>query len=120
MRTWFLVGVLIATTALSDLLQSREMKRAGKQSVSARGLARMLHLILARRWLVLSIASLAVSFFAFMALVQTAPLSFAVPASAASFVLETVLAKVLLKERVGMKRAAGALLVLCGVVLLGK
>jgi drug/metabolite transporter (DMT)-like permease len=77
-------------------------------------------MIVERRYLVLSIVCLAFSFFAFMALVQAAPLSFAVPASAASFILETILAKVLLKEQVGRRRAAGALLVLCGVVLLGR
>jgi drug/metabolite transporter (DMT)-like permease len=55
-----------------------------------------------------------------MALVQTEPLSFAVPASATSFILETVLAKFVLKEHVGVKRAAGALIVLAGVVLLGE
>jgi drug/metabolite transporter (DMT)-like permease len=31
-----------------------------------------------------------------------------------------VLAKILLKERIGARRAAGALLVLVGVVLLGR
>jgi drug/metabolite transporter (DMT)-like permease len=55
-----------------------------------------------------------------MALVQSAPLSFAVPASASSFILETVLAKILLHEQIGVRRAAGTLLVLGGVVLLGK
>jgi uncharacterized membrane protein len=55
-----------------------------------------------------------------MALVQAAPLSFAVPASAASFILETLLAKVLLKEQIGARRAAGALLVLCGLLALAR
>ncbi len=55
-----------------------------------------------------------------MALVQTEPLSFAVPASAASFIFETLLAKLVLHERVGFRRAAGALIVLCGVVMLGE
>jgi drug/metabolite transporter (DMT)-like permease len=62
---------------------------------------------------------MAFSFFSFMALVQVEPLSFAVPASAASFIVETVLAKLVLHERIGAKRAAGALLVLAGVVLIG-
>ena len=96
------------------------MKRAGEQSVGARGLARLLKTIARRRYLILSIVCLAFSFFAFMALVQAEPLSFAVPASASSFILETVLAKILLKEQIGGRRAAGCLLVLCGVVLLGK
>jgi len=114
--TWVLVIVMVVATVLSDLLQSFEMKRAGEQSMGA-GLLRM---IAARRYLLLSIVCLAFSFFAFMALVQSAPLSFAVPASASSFILETVLAKLLLKEHIGARRAAGCLLVLSGVVLLGK
>jgi drug/metabolite transporter (DMT)-like permease len=77
-------------------------------------------MIVERRYLLLSVVCLAFSFFAFMALVQTAPLSFAVPASAASFILETVLAKLLLKEQIGARRAAGALLVLCGLLALGR
>lgn len=110
---------MVAATVLSDLLQSHEMKRAGEQSVGARGLARLLRAIVERGFLMLAIACMAVSFFTFMALVRTEPLSFAVPASAASFVLETLLAKFVLRERIGIRRAAGALIVLVGVVLVG-
>jgi drug/metabolite transporter (DMT)-like permease len=117
---WLLLTIGVAATAMADLLQSYEMKRAGEQFVDARGLARLLRTIASRRYLILSIVCLAASFFAFMALVQAAPLSFAVPASAASFILETVLAKLLLKERVGLRRAAGSLLVLGGVILLAR
>jgi uncharacterized membrane protein len=55
-----------------------------------------------------------------MALVQAEPLSFAVPASASSFILETILAKFVLKEHVGVRRGTGALLVLGGVILLAR
>lgn len=117
---WLLVGLMVAATVASDLLQSYEMKRAGEHSVDARGLVRLLKTIAQRRYLILAIACMAVSFFSFMALVQAEPLSFAVPASAASFIFETLLAKLVLREHVGARRAAGALIVLCGVVLLGK
>jgi len=117
---WLLVAVVVTGTVLSDLLQSYEMKRAGAQSVQLRGLMRLARMIVERRFLALAILCLAVSFFAFMALVRTEPLSFAVPASAASFILETVLAKLVLKEDVGARRAAGALLVLGGVILLAR
>jgi drug/metabolite transporter (DMT)-like permease len=117
---WLLLSIIVCTTVLSDILQSYEMKRSGEQSVNARGLARLVRMIVSRKYLLLSIGCLAVSFFAFMALLQTAPLSFAVPASAATFVLETALAKFVLKERVGTRRTAGALLVLSGVVLLAR
>jgi drug/metabolite transporter (DMT)-like permease len=80
----------------------------------------LLKTIVRRRYLLLSIACLAVSFFSFMALVQTAPLSFAVPASAGSFIVETILAKMVLKEQVGVRRGAGALVVLAGIVLLAR
>jgi transporter family protein len=116
---WVLVIVIVFATVASDLLQSHEMKRAGEQSVSARGLGRLLQTIAARRLLILGIAGNAVSFFAFMALVQREPLSFAVPASSASFVLETLLAKFVLHEKITARRAAGALIVLAGVVLVG-
>ena len=117
---WILLSIVVSMTALSDILQSHEMKRAGHQSIGAHGLARLVKLIVWRRDLILSIVCLAISFFAFMALVQAAPLSFAVPASAASFFLETVLAKVVLKEHISARRAAGALLVLGGVILLAR
>ncbi len=115
---WVLLTVIVVSTVVADLLQSYEMKRSGEQSVDARGLARLFRLTLSRKYLMLAILCMAISFFAFMALVQTAPLSFAVPASAASLVLETLLAKLLLNEAVGKRRTAGALLVLGGVLLL--
>jgi drug/metabolite transporter (DMT)-like permease len=116
---WLLVAATVIATVMGDLLQSHEMKRAGEQSVSARGLARLMQTIAQRRLLILGVACNAVSFFAFMALVQNEPLSFAVPASSASFVLETLLAKFVLHEQLGSRRAAGALAVLAGVVLVG-
>jgi drug/metabolite transporter (DMT)-like permease len=114
---WVLVFVMVFATVFGDLLQSHEMKRAGEQSVTAQGFARLVQVIASRRLLILSICCNATSFFAFMALVQKEPLSFAVPASAASFVLETLLAKFVLHEEIGLRRAAGAAAVLAGVIL---
>lgn len=120
MIRWVLLSVIVIATVLGDLMQSYEMKRSGEQNVSALGLARLLRTIASRKYLLLSVFCMAVSFFAFMALVQREPLSFAVPASAATFVLETILAKFVLREAVGRRRTAGALLVLGGVILLSR
>ena len=117
---WLLVAITVVATTLSDLLQSYELKRAGQQSVSARGIARLAATVARRKYLILSIVFLAFSFFSFMALVQSQPLSFAVPASAASFILETIAAKLVLHEQVGPRRAAGTLLVLGGIILLAR
>src|SRR6185312_497326 len=116
---WVLVAIIVFATVLADLLQSFEMKRAGEQSVSANGLGRLLRTIAERKLLFLGVMCNAVSFFGFMALVQREPLSFAVPASSASFVLETLLAKFVLHEKIGVRRAAGTAIVLVGVVLVG-
>ena len=116
---WLLVSLMVAATVASDLLQSHEMKRAGEQSARVDGLARILRMIAERRNLILAIGCMAISFFSFMALVRSEPLSFAVPASASSFVLETILAKLVLRERIGFRRAAGAVIVLAGVILVG-
>ena len=120
MTAWLLLALVIAATVASDLLQSAEMKRAGSQEIGARGMGRLLAMIVRKPYLTLSIACLAVSFFSFMALVQRAPLSFAVPASAASLILETAAARFLLHESVGPRRLAGSLLVLGGVILLAR
>jgi len=117
---WLLVIIMVAATVLSDLLQSYEMKRSGEQSVGARGLLRLLKMIARKKFLIAAIGCMAVSFFSFMALVQVAPLSFAVPASAASFIVETALARLVLKEHISARRAAGALIVPAGVVLVGE
>ncbi len=117
---WLLLAIIVVSTVFGDLLQSYEMKRSGEQQVSARGLGRLLRIIASRKFLLLSIVCMAVSFFAFMSLVQKAPLSFAVPASAATLVCETILARLFLHEAVGKRRAAGALLVLGGVMLLAR
>ena len=117
---WLLLSIVVVSTVLGDLLQSREMSIAGAESESPAGLGRVLRLISSRRYLMLAMLSMGVSFFAFLALVQTEPLSFAVPASAASFVLETVLAKVWLGERVARRRTAGVLLVFAGILLVAR
>jgi drug/metabolite transporter (DMT)-like permease len=117
---WALLTVVVVTAVAGDLLQSREMKRAGEAGESLEGIQGVLKTIWRRRALLASIGCMAVSFFAFLALVQREPLSFAVPASAATFVLETLLARFVLHERVDGRRAAGAIFVLAGIVLIAR
>jgi uncharacterized membrane protein len=74
--------------------------------------------LLGRPYLVMTVILMALSFFAFMKLLTEADLSFAVPATAGSFVVETILARVLLKETVDIRRWAGAGLIAFGVALL--
>jgi len=116
---WFLVFVIVASTVLADILQSLEMKRHGEvDDFRPSKLGRLLTVLATRGLLVLAIFFMAVSFFAFMKLLTFSDLSFAVPVTAATVVLETIAAKFWLKEAVDARRWAGACLVACGVALL--
>ena len=69
-------------------------------------------------YVAISTCSMAVSFFTFMKLIAVAPMSFAVPMSAAAFIPETFLASALLKEHVDWRRWLGVSFILVGVVLI--
>jgi uncharacterized membrane protein len=117
MTRWLLVAAVVGSTVLCDLLQSWDMKRHGEVlDFRPSRLARLF-----ARWPVaLSVVFMATSFFAFLQLLVIEDLSFAVPATAASLVVETFLAQALLRERVLPQRWAGCLLVATGVVLLSR
>jgi len=116
MTAWIYVAIIVGSTVASDLLQSWEMKKQGETT----GAGRLLKLLLTRLPLIGSIVFLAISFYAFLALLSVADLSFAVPATALSLVIETILARLLLKERVTPARWGGTILVAIGVVLLAQ
>ena len=113
MTRWLLVAAVVAATAFADLLQSLEMKRHTDATVSSTAAA-----VFRRPLLLAAIGCMAVSFFSFLALLRVADLSFAVPATASSFVVETMLAKYVLRERVDGRRWTGTVLVAAGVALL--
>jgi uncharacterized membrane protein len=115
---WVLLITMVGSTVTGDLLQSMEMKRHGEVCFSNGRLASAFSALFRNAYIALAIIFMAISFFAFLKLLTVADLSFAVPASAGSFVLETVLAKILLKEQINLRRWAGAALVACGVALL--
>ncbi len=121
MRAWVLLSVIVGSTVMGDLLQSLEMKRHGEiRDFRPSGLGRLMATLARKTGLILAIMFMAASFFAFMTLLQVADLSFAVPASAATLVFETFLARFVLKERVDSRRWLGACLVACGVALLAQ
>jgi drug/metabolite transporter (DMT)-like permease len=117
---WLMVAIIVGSTVFADLLQSFEMKRnvVAVEDLRPGKIGRLLRSLAQRGPLILAVGFMAISFFAFMKLLSIADLSFAVPVSAASVVLETVLARLLLKEKVNPLRWAGAFCVACGVALL--
>lgn len=119
MIKWPLVGIIMACNACADLMSTAGMRRHGKvEDLRPTGVARLLR-ALARNWYVIGgIVANAIGFFVLMSLLSVADVSFAIPATAGSFVVETALAKILLGEQVHWQRWVGAIVVACGVALL--
>lgn len=119
MNQWVLLAIVVITTTGGEVLQSIGMKKHGEiDDFSGRGIARVARRLMRNWYIPVSILLMAVSFFGFLQLLRISDLSFAVPATAASLVIETVLAKYLLKEWISPTRWAGTLCVACGVALL--
>jgi len=112
------IGVIVAATTVGEVLQAHGMRSHGEIRDFRPGAIRRAMAMLARNWaIILSVVAMAVSFFAYIGLLTIAELSFAVPATAITYVLETLLAKYVLKEQVNWLRWVGASLVICGVAL---
>lgn len=119
MTAWVYVAIIVVATVASDLLQSWEMKRHGEiTKFGLGGIGHLLKILLTKLPLIGSVVFLAISFYAFLALLAVADLSFAVPATALSLVAETILARMLLKESVNAARWGGTILIAVGVALL--
>jgi drug/metabolite transporter (DMT)-like permease len=115
---WVLVGIIVAATTVGEVLQAKGMRHHGEIRDFRPGAIGRALTVLSRNWYVMaSVVAMAVSFFAYVGLLTVAELSFAVPVTAVTYVLETVLAKYLLHEHVNWVRWTGALLVISGVAL---
>jgi drug/metabolite transporter (DMT)-like permease len=115
---WALIGVVVAATTAGEVMQALGMRRHGEiRDFRPSALGRAAAILARNGFVIGSVAAMAISFFAYMALLTVADLSFAVPATAITYVFETVLAKYVLKEQVNWLRWAGAWLVICGVAL---
>jgi transporter family protein len=116
---WRLAALTSICNTIGDVLNTAGMKREPEvEKLTLHSLVAMLSRIVRNPLVIGGVASLTAGFLAMMSLLSIANVSFAVPATAISFVLETLLAKYILKEDVGLRRWAAATLVACGVVLL--
>ena len=115
---WVFIAIIVTATTAGEVLQAMAMRHHGEiRDFRPGALGRAMAALSRNRYAIGGIAAMAVSFFAYEGLLPLADLSFAVPATAITFVAETILAKFLLKEQVNRLRWAGALLVVCGVAL---
>jgi uncharacterized membrane protein len=116
---WIWVIVVVVTSTFGDLLSARGMAEHGEiESFKLHGLARILRYIATHKVVLAGIGSNAVAFVSLLALLSVAPLSFAVPATALSYILKTILAKPMLHEHVTTRRWMGVVLVSIGIALI--
>lgn len=119
LEKWALVLVIAFCTTIGDVLNAAGMRRQGElEDLRPSSFRQMIAKIFRNPYVLGGIAALAVSFFALLSLLSIANVSFAVPATATSYLFETLLAKYILKEHVGPRRWAAAVLVAIGVSLL--
>lgn len=113
---WLPVLVIVLSTSAADLLKSRGMRDHGELDDFRLGaLGRALVNISQNRFVIAAVLADIVSFVAFVVLLSMAELSFAVPATAAIFVVETICARLLLKEQVSWQRWFGVFFIVCGI-----
>jgi transporter family protein len=116
---WVWVAVVVLSSTAGDVFSAKGMSQRGEiQDFRPRGLAKVIQYIATHPMVLAGIGTNAVSFIAFLALLSVAPLSFAVPATALSYVLKTVLAQFYLREHVHRSRWLGVALVVTGIVLI--
>jgi transporter family protein len=116
---WRLAALTSVCNTVGDVLNTAGMKREPEvEKLNLKALTAMLSRIVRNPLVIGGVLSLTAGFVAMVSLLSIANVSFAVPATAISFVLETLLAKYILKEDVGLRRWAAATLVACGVILL--
>jgi drug/metabolite transporter (DMT)-like permease len=116
---WILVAIIATSNTVGDLLNTAGMKRIGPvEDLSLPSLVQLCFAVVRSPMVLGGVAALAFGFFAVMSLLSISTVSFAIPATASSYLIETLLAKYLLKEDVRWRRWAAAGLVVIGVVLL--
>lgn len=114
---WPLILIVVFASSTGDVLCAKGMSQGGELEVSLQKIGSIFCYIITRHMVILGGICYAVAFFSMLALLSIAPLSIAVPATALSFVLDTIGARFLLHEHVPWKRWIGVMCVTVGVIL---
>ncbi len=118
MLTWLLILLCVFAGSAGDVLCAKGMSSHGEVTYDGlAGFAKVVRAIVTRRLILLGFGCDAIGFFALLALLSVAQLSIAVPATALSFVVDTLGAHFFLHEKVHWKRWLGVLCVTAGVLL---
>jgi drug/metabolite transporter (DMT)-like permease len=119
MTVFFLIAIVIVAGSFGDIVLSRSMKQIGAIDLSlTRETLRLVWRAAIHPGVHIGVANMAAAFFALLAALSIAPVSLVEPATAVSFVINTLGAKFLLNERVDRTRWLGTIFVSVGAALL--
>jgi len=119
MKTALMIAIVVLASSCGDVLITKGMKQIGEIStLKLRELFVIAKRVLTNKFFLSGVFFMALSFFAFLAALSWADLSLVDPATSLSFVINTVGAKLILKERINSLRWAGTMLVCLGVALI--
>ena len=119
MMTAVMIAIVVLGGSAGDVFITKGMKQIGEISTMHLGkLARVALRVLTNVNFLIGIFFMACSFFAFLAVLSWADLSFVLPATSLSFVITTIGAKFVLNEEISRLRLAGTVLVCLGVALI--
>ena len=119
-KTVVLLALMIVAGATGDVLLSKGVKQIGElEQWTTVGVAAFLGSVFTNVTVWLGIACLIGYFVSYMLVLSWADFSFVLPASALTYVLVPVLARIFLNESVTPLRWAGVACIFLGVVLVG-
>jgi drug/metabolite transporter (DMT)-like permease len=119
MMTALMIALVVLGGSVGDVLITKGMKQVGEiATLNWRELLRIAGRALTNKWFLFGLFFMAVSFFSFLAVLSWADLSLVLPATSVSFVITTIGAKLILKEKISSVRWAGIVLVCVGVALI--
>jgi drug/metabolite transporter (DMT)-like permease len=117
MLKWALILSTVFLGSAGDIFCARGMSQGGELDFGPSGILRVVRYIVTRRMVIVGGLCYAISFFSLLGLLSVAKLSVAVPATALSFVIDTLGARFILHEHIPWKRWIGVACVTAGVIL---
>lgn len=117
--TAIVILIIVLSTSAGEVLIAKGMREVGEiTTLRFAELVKIGWRILTNRYFFIGLVLMALSFFSFLAALSFADLSLVVPATAISFVIKTLGAKIFLKEKISRERLIGTVLVCLGVALI--
>ena len=117
MLKWVLILCTVFASSAGDILCAKGMSEGSELDLHLTGILHAVEYIVTRKLVILGYVCYAVAFFSLMGLLSVAQLTVAIPATAFSFVIDTLGARFILHERIPWKRWIGVICVSAGVVL---